>query len=139
MSIVFGPAQITPYNSTTYVDLLGILVGLRRLTGESAATFMERIRTAAAANRGVNYLGVLNELSIELNLPLTKAIHIEDDTGAFEASVSISGLSLSNANQTTTIPLLSFTPDGFWKWSMLSALVFGNQCDGPLHGGAPVQ
>ena len=135
MSIVFSPAQITPYNSTTYVDLLGILVGLRRLTGESAATFMERIRTAAAADRGVNYIGVLNELSIDLNLPLTQAIHIEDDTGSFTANVSIAGLTISNVNLTTTIPLVNFTPDGFWKWSMLSALVSAINATGHFTAG----
>ena len=43
MSLVLDSPEITAYNSTTYVDLLGVLVGLDRLTGESSAAFMERI------------------------------------------------------------------------------------------------
>ena len=77
----------------------------------------------------------MNELSIELNLPLAQAIHIEDDTGSFTANVSIAGLALNNVNLTTTIPLVSFTPDGFWQWSMLSQLVAGINATGHFNAG----
>jgi hypothetical protein len=123
MSIVICGNQITPYNSTTYVDLLGILVGLDRLPGETAAAFMDRIRLAAKMDRGSDYIGQMNEIALELGLQMQKALHISDDTGSFVMDSSIAGVHLKNAELETTIPILSLTSDNFWQWATLSSVV----------------
>ncbi|HZU27482.1 MAG TPA: hypothetical protein VFA04_18280 [Bryobacteraceae bacterium] len=80
---------------------------------------MERIRRAASMARGGNYVGMMNELGLQMS----RAINITDDTGDFQLDVSIAGVHLKNAHLETTIPILSLTADDFWQWSQISDVV----------------
>ena len=135
MSIVICGNQITPYNSTTYVDLLGILVGPDRSPRRNRGGFHgsdtpgrkdgPRLRLHRANERDRSRIG----------LQMQQAIHISDNTGSFEADSSIAGVHLKNAERETTIPILV---DLRQFLAMGNAVVCGgaNQCDWAFHGHA---
>jgi hypothetical protein len=50
-------------NSMTYVDLLGILVGLTRMPGEASDVFLDRVTRAGVLRRTPDYVGLMNELA----------------------------------------------------------------------------
>jgi len=71
--------QIIPVNSTSYVDMLGVLIGMERLQGESSAQFAERIDLAISATRGPDFIGIMNRLCLAFGLEMSQAIRITSD------------------------------------------------------------
>jgi len=121
MSTTIPGNQIIPVNSTSYVDMLGILAGIDRLPGEDAATFEERLELAVSSQRGPNYSGLINSLMTELGMQTFQAISItRDDNQPFDVAVGFGVLTVSCLDETYQIALLSMTPDNFWSWAQLS-------------------
>lgn len=116
------PASQVPVNSSTYADELGVLIGIDRLSGEAAGDYLDRLAMAVTSSRSADYIGLMNQICLALDLPMSQAIEIDGPDDA-TITVSIGGLSLSAARAVTTIPLVSLTVDNFWKWQTLSALV----------------
>jgi hypothetical protein len=108
-------------NSTTYIDTLGVFVGLERFPGEPSDAFLNRMTRAVSVERGAGYEGFLNELSIQLGLPPRKAILVGGND--YTLSCSISGLRLESADGKLTVPLVEVDGDGLWEWKKLSEVV----------------
>ena len=107
-------SQLTPVNSTTYIDLVGVMMGLTRDTGETSDRFAMRLQAAARSDRGM-----LNELRLRLGLEFQAAISVES-AWPFTLNCSISGIELSNISGSYTLPLLTIDPDNVWVWKSLS-------------------
>jgi hypothetical protein len=112
-------SQLTPVNSTTYIDLVGVMLGLARKTGETADRFALRLQDAARSDRSGTYVGILNELRLRLGIEFQAAIPIAA-TAPFALTCSIAGIRLSNSAATYEAPLLEVDPDNVWVWRMLS-------------------
>jgi hypothetical protein len=117
-------------NSTTYIDLLGVLVGLDRLPGEPADVFADRLYKAASLDRGVDYVGLMNALTLELGLELSELISLEripaDETDTdltCAVSVDLAGVHIEWGDTRLTSPLMTVGPDDFWQWRLLSDVV----------------
>lgn len=107
--------NLRPVNSTSYVDMLGILVGIDRLPSEAAAPYLERLERAVASSRGADYQGLLDQLAISLNLPQFPALRVSANA-SFDLAVSFGCLAIGNHQ----ILLLSLTSDDFWSWKKIS-------------------
>lgn len=111
--------QIQQVNSTTYADLLGLQVGLDRLQGESAETYLKRLEFAVALTRKHPYEGALNEINLQLGLEPMTYINVAIPANT-TITISIAGVVIPEQN---TIPLLTFDNDSMWKWRLLSEVV----------------
>jgi len=109
-------------NSTTYVDLLGFLVGLERMPGEPSDVFAARVARAGALSRTANYVGLMNELHLQFGFDLSQAISI-DDPATYTVWVDLAGVHLRAGSISVDSPLTTIDVDGFWAWRMLSAVV----------------
>jgi hypothetical protein len=121
MSTIINEVQES--NSTTYIDILGVLLGLSRLPSETSQSFYDRLMRATKSNRTHQYIGLINELSLQLGLNLHLAVQLSGPV-LTNVSVSIAGISLSNSSLTAiTIPIFTVDADDLWTWRMLSAVV----------------
>lgn len=109
-------------NSTSYIDELGISIGLSRLPGETSDEYIRRLRTATRINTGQDYVGLLNEISLRLGLKVERAISLDGNT-PFDVAVSLAGISLSTDTETHNIPLVTVDVDDAWTWRKLSDIV----------------
>lgn len=109
-------------NSTSYADLLGLLVGAERLPGESTADFRDRILRLVAGSRGPEYTGLLNELTLQLGLKIRPVISL---TGPSDTQVTadISGVRVRNSVEEVESQLLEIDVDDVWEWRKLSDVV----------------
>jgi hypothetical protein len=106
-------------NSTTYVDLVGVMVGLERSVGETSDVFLERVLLAAKSNRSSEYIGLLNELNLQFG---TKLYHCMSVSGAspFEFRVSGTKVYVRQDDASFDTPLFVIEPDGYVVWKTLS-------------------
>lgn len=112
-------------NSTSYIDLLGVLQGLSRMPGETSESFFDRICKAAQSDRSNRYEGLVNNLSIEFGTSIYQAIDVEGATEA-DVTVTVAGVVISDpvgVKATLTSPLMVTGPDGNWTWRMMSDIV----------------
>jgi hypothetical protein len=111
--------QIQLSNSTTYVDLLGLQLGLTRLPGENANAYLKRLEAAARLVREHPYEGALNETNLQLGFEpqVYATIHA---TATDVITVSIAGVTIGSH---PTVPILTFDSDTMWNWRLLSAVV----------------
>jgi hypothetical protein len=131
-------SSIAVANSTTYIDLLGVLLGVARLPGENSYAFAERLQIAAVAERTADYIGLMNELCLQFGFNLQQALSIDGDP-ALQVSVDLMGVHLAwTAGQTPrslTSPLMTIGPDVFWEWRKLSDIVSDINATGSLTAG----
>src|SRR5690242_6419545 len=92
-SITVPTSGQTLANSTTYIDLLGVQVGLTRMAGESSMAFSERVHRAAISDRSASYRGLMNEIALQFGLEMFEAIELSGPIDV-EVSVSLRGLRL---------------------------------------------
>lgn len=114
--------NLTQVNSTSYIDMVGVFLGLDRITGETSDVFAKRLMEAARSKRDGTYAGLLNELRLQLGLEFQRAINVSS-TGSFSLTCSIAGVKLTNSATTYCCPLLTIDPDGLWIWKQLSDIV----------------
>lgn len=119
---IIPKSQIVPTNSVSYVDNLGILAGLERLSGETSAEFAERIELAISASRGAEYAGLMNSLALTFGLKMRQAIKI-NSVDAFDVKVVFGGIVLSTPNEVLSVDLLRISDDNFWEWKKISQVV----------------
>jgi hypothetical protein len=112
-------SQLTQVNSTTYIDLVGVMLGLARKTGETSDQFALRLQDAARSDRSGTYVGILNELRLRLGIEFQAAIPVSAAT-PFALTCSIAGIQLVNSTATYGVPLLEVDPDNVWVWRLLS-------------------
>jgi len=105
-------------NSLTYVDLLGVLVGLERLPGERSDQFYERILSAARLERSSTYVGLLNEINLRLGLKLFHCLEISGDK-VFEFTVTDSRARVVTDDGQWESQLFVVEPDGYVSWRTL--------------------
>lgn len=113
-------------NSTTYADLLGVLVGLERLVGEDASSFVDRVQQAAKADRSAAYEGLVNELLLSFGLETDYAATVQStgtDTIPFNLDIDISGLRLTRDLEEFSIPFVTVGGDDFWQWRQIKDVV----------------
>lgn len=118
--------QITQTNSTTYADELGVLIGLSRLPGESSESYVKRLKTATRVDTSQDYVGLLNELTLQLGLQISKLISLTSNTSNSLTVVSaLTGIVLTDTVTlaTQTIPILTIDIDDAWSWRQLSDVV----------------
>jgi hypothetical protein len=115
--------DIRPVNSTTYVDVAGLQLGLQRLPQEDAGTYLDRLYRATTATRDHTYQGTINEIALNLGLQVRRGLLIESISSGLLIQSSIGGLVLTNGSSVKTFPLMTIDGDTMWKWRMLSDLV----------------
>lgn len=106
-------------NSTSYVDALGLQLGLDRLQGEDNRDYLKRLEFAARLRRDHPYEGALNEVNLQLGFEPSIYINMPS-LGTTVMSISIAGVVIGVH---PAIPLLTFDNDSVWKWRSLSAIV----------------
>jgi hypothetical protein len=109
-------------NSTTYVDLLGILVGLERMQGETSGVFAERVARAGVLKRTADYVGLMNELHLQFGFDLSRAISITS-ANPYDLWVDLAGVHLRSGFASVDSPLVAIGPEDFWEWRALSQIV----------------
>lgn len=111
----------TSVNSTTYVDLIGVLVGLTRIPGESSQDFLVRLEDAIRSRRDSTYIGILNEIRLNLALPVDEAFSVSaTQSEFFNIDCSVAGVTMTAGSNSITVPLLTIDGDGFWVWKKIS-------------------
>jgi hypothetical protein len=106
-------------NSTTYIDLLGLQLGLIRIPGESAINYLKRLEAASVLRRDHPYEGALNEINLQLGLAPSKYINIQLPVDTV-VKASIAGVIIGTH---PIIPLVQFDTDSMWNFRMLSDVV----------------
>jgi len=117
---------ITETNSTTYADEIGILVGLSRLPGESSEDYVKRLKTATRVDTSQDYVGLLNEITLQLGLNISKLISLASVTGnSLTVDIALTGVILTDTvtHATQTVPILTIDIDDAWTWHNLSDIV----------------
>jgi hypothetical protein len=119
-------AKINPYNSTTYVDMLGIEVGLTRLQGETSTSFLRRIALEGISTKDHTYATTLQRIAIELGLSIKNGITISS-TVPLVITSNIAGLAIPSitlpSGKPFVSPLLTIADDNVWIWRFLSDVV----------------
>lgn len=113
-------------NSTSYCDELGVLIGLSRLPGEPSESYMKRLKVATRIDTSQDYVGLLNELTLQLGLSINKLISITSLTGnSLTVVVALTGVVLTDTLtlNSQTIPILTVDIDDAWSWRLLSDVV----------------
>jgi hypothetical protein len=117
---------ITQTNSTTYADELGVLIGLSRLPGETSESYVKRLKTATRVDTSQDYVGLLNEITLQLGLSVRKLISLTSNTGNPLTVVSaLTGIVLTDTitQATQTVPIVIVDIDDAWTWLLLSNVV----------------
>lgn len=117
---------VTQTNSTTYADEVGVLIGLSRLPGEGSEAYIKRLKMATRVDTSQDYVGLLNELTLQLGLSIRKLISLASISGnkltvtsALTGIILIDTITLS----TQTIPIVTVDIDDAWSWHLLSDVV----------------
>jgi hypothetical protein len=113
-------------NSTSYCDELGVLIGLSRLPGESSDSYIKRLKTATRIDVGQDYVGLLNELTLQLGLSISKLISLTSRTGnSLTVEVALTGIVITDTLTlaTQTIPIVNVDIDDAWSWRLISDVV----------------
>jgi hypothetical protein len=123
-SLSVTPNQQILSNSTTYIDLLGVNVGLTRMAGESSTAFAERVRRAAVLDRTASYRGLMNEICLQFGIEMFEAISLNGPIDA-EVLVTLAGVQLLSIGGASSFqfPICEVDVDGFWRWKSLSDVV----------------
>lgn len=117
--------EIRPVNSTSYVDVAALHLGLQRLEGESAIAFRERMFRASVARRDHSLQGAINEINLDLGLQVRPGIRIAyAGPGQLLITSDIRGVRLFDdaANLDHTVPIVTADTDDVWMWRKLSAV-----------------
>jgi hypothetical protein len=117
---------ITETNSTTYADELGIQIGLTRLPGESSESYMKRLKLATRIDTSQDYIGLLNELTLQLGLSTGKLISLASPVGhALRVDIALTGIVLTDTITLATqiVPIVEVDIDDAWTWFLLSNVV----------------
>ena len=117
---------ITQINSTTYADELGVQIGLPRLIGETAEAYIKRLKLATRIDTGVDYRGLLNEITLQLGLNSEKLISLTSVSGnSLNISANLAGIILTDTvtEATQTVPVVMVDIDNAWTWFSLSSVV----------------
>lgn len=116
--------DIPVVNSNTYIDNVGVLLGIERSPGETSQEFLERVIRAGSSSRTSNYEGLMNELGLQFGLFLQPCIQLAGNP-AILVNVDIAGVHLKwNQGQSSLhISLMTVGPDNFWEWKSLSDIV----------------
>lgn len=120
--IVIPKEQITPVNSLSYIDMLGVLAGLERLPGETSDQFADRIDLALVTDRGPDYIGVMNSLALSFGLEMRQAVKVSSEFD-FNVQIQFPLLLASVGNEHTSVWLLRVSEDDFWEWKTISEVV----------------
>jgi hypothetical protein len=117
---------ITQTNSTTYADELGVSIGLTRLVGEDSESYIKRLKLATRIDTSQDYVGLLNEISLQLGLTTSPLISLTSLTGnSLTVTVALTGIVLTDTitHATQTVPILTVDIDDAWTWFSLSSVV----------------
>lgn len=114
--------RIGQLNSVSYQDLVGLLAGISRALGESTAAFKGRIELNANSQKSHTYTGTLENINTRLGLSMYEAISISSSV-ITDISYDFGKIVLFDGTNTTNIPTLTTSPDGFWDWRQMSEVV----------------
>jgi hypothetical protein len=118
--------EIRPINSTSYVDVVGLYLGVQRLPGEDSVLFLDRMYRAAAVRRDHTFEGAVNELNLDLGLKVQVGIRLNHSAGAgLLVTSDLRGLRVFHAGTAldTTVAIGASASDDVWEWRMLSEVV----------------
>jgi hypothetical protein len=115
--------NLLPYNSTSYVDVVALQLGLQRLPSETADTFLDRLYAAANNTRDHSFQGTVDQLAFELGLTVSVGVNITCYDPTVLIQVSFAQISITQGSNTIVIPFLTIAPDNYWTWRMLSDVV----------------
>lgn len=115
--------SLEPINSTSFVDVLGMSIGLVRFAGETSYSFGLRIAEAAARDRSGTYQGALAELCALLGLQMNPGIRITSTDPSAVVICSMSGLSIIGQYESINAPIVYTAADTVWVWYHLSDIV----------------
>jgi hypothetical protein len=117
---------ITQTNSTTYADEVGVLIGLSRLPGETSEAYVKRLNNATRIDTSQDYVGLLNELTLQLGLSIGNVISLTSVSGnPLRVDIALNGIVLTDTIllTTQTIPVVLVDIDDAWTWYLLSDVV----------------
>src|SRR5665213_261170 len=100
---------ITQTNSTTYADELGVSIGLTRLVGEDSESYIKRLKLATRIDTSQDYIGLLNEISLQLGLTTSPLISLSSVShNPLLVTVALTGIVLTDSvtHATQTISLI---------------------------------
>jgi hypothetical protein len=112
--------EIRPVNSTSYVDVAALHLGVQRLEGESSIAFLERMYLAANARRDHSFQGAVNEINLDLGLAVRPGIQVTPSSSLIAISVTLQGVQFLGPLVDVLIPIVTHETDGLWKWRKLS-------------------
>lgn len=119
MSLNYGSTMITQANTpTSYVDILGLYLGLSRFVGETNTQFLARLYKSAKSVKDTSVKGLINNLSSILNLNTYKGISLTYPNNTLITCVP-GELTISS----TKIPLFNLAEDTYIEWRLLSDVV----------------
>lgn len=117
---------VTESNSTTYADELGVQIGLPRLPGEDSESYIKRLKLATRIDTSQDYVGLLNEITLQLGLTTSNLISLTSITGnPLLVTVALTGIVLKDSITlvTQTVPIVTVDIDDAWTWLLLSDVV----------------
>src|SRR5271157_4348365 len=117
---------ITQTNSTTYADEVGVLIGLSRLPGETSEAYVKRLNNATRIDTSQDYVGLLNEITLQLGLGIGYVISLTSVSGnPLLVNIALNGIVLQDSVTlvSQTIPVVLVDIDDAWTWYLLSNVV----------------
>ena len=113
-------STITELNSTSYIDIIGLLIGETRLPNEGASQFARRLESIAKARKDHSYEGCLEQISSELGFATAPYITITSTDPNAVISFTFTGLSLISSSENLLIPIANIAGDSMWEWISIS-------------------
>jgi hypothetical protein len=121
-SIIIKREAITPVNSTTYTDIVGLYAGLDRLPEETSDAFLKRVQRAVSLDRSSTYQGLLNQLNLQFGLDPAELFTITS-AATYTVRASLRGLFIESNQESIFIPTRTVDPDNFWQWRTIADIV----------------
>lgn len=109
-------------NSTTYADIVGVQLGVGRLPGETADTYLDRLYHVAYNRRDHSLEGTIDEIAFHLGLQVRPGLMIVPSDPTTIITTAAGQMVIQEGTQKTTIVMVSIDPDNFWNWRMLSSV-----------------
>ena len=117
--MAYSSSLINKVNSPlSYPDILGLYFGLTRFVGETNVQFLQRLYKSSTAIKDTSVKGLIDVISLNLNLDIYQAIGISGPPGS--TIVIVPGILMLNNVQ---INMFNIAEDTYLEWLQLSELI----------------
>jgi hypothetical protein len=117
--MAYSTTLIQQVNSpVSYPDLIGLYLGLTRFVGENNTSFLQRLYKSSVSIKDTSVKGLIDTISLNLNLELNKAISITAPLGT--PIILFPGILIIGS---TKLTLFNLAADTYIEWLQLSQVV----------------